>query len=187
MLNASAGCTVVAVDNYAEAPAMQVADEAVVLDMLDGKALKRAVRKHRPDHVVPEVEAIRTEALLELEASGVDVIPSANAAHQTMNRDAIRSLAAEELGLPTARYAYASSEAELIEAVTSNVGLPCVIKPVMSSSGKGQSVARTKRDLKKCPWPEPSWKISRFRMLESGPMWHLVLEAPSFVPPIGPA
>ena len=129
---------------------MQVADEAVVLDMLDGKALKRAVRKHRPDHVVPEVEAIRTEALLELEASGVDVIPSANAAHQTMNRDAIRSLAAEELGLPTARYAYASSEAELIEAVTSNVGLPCVIKPVMSSSGKGQSVAKTKRDLKKC-------------------------------------
>ena len=144
------GCTVIAVDNYAGAPAMQVADEAVVLDMLDGKALKRAIKKHRPDHVVPEVEAIRTEALLELEASGVDVIPSANAAHQTMNRDAIRSLAAEELGLPTARYAYASSEAELIEAVTSNVGLPCVIKPVMSSSGKGQSVAKTKRDLKKC-------------------------------------
>ena len=105
--------------------AMQVADEAVVLDMLDGKAgPKKRSGSTDLDHVVPEVEAIRTEALLELEASGVDVIPSANAAHQTMNRDAIRSLAAEELGLPTARYAYASSEAELIEAVTSNVGLP---------------------------------------------------------------
>ncbi len=144
------GCTVVAVDNYAHAPAMQVADEAVVLDMLDGRSLKKAIRKHQPDHVVPEVEAIRTEALLEIEASGINVIPSANAAHLTMNRDAIRSLAAEELGLPTARYAYASSESELVEAVVSKVGLPCVIKPVMSSSGKGQSVARTKNDLKKC-------------------------------------
>ena len=146
------GCTVVAVDNYAHAPAMQVADESVVLDMLDGKSLKKSVRKHQPDYLVPEVEAIRTEALLELEASGFNVIPSANAAHLTMNRDAIRSLAAEELGLPTARYAYATSESELEEAVDAKVGLPCVIKPVMSSSGKGQSVARTKKDLK------TSWK-----------------------------
>ena len=144
------GCTVIAVDNYPGAPAMQVADEAVVLDMLDGRALKKAVRKYQPDHLVPEVEAIRTKALLDIESSGVDVIPSAQAAHLTMNRDAIRSLAAEELGLPTARYAYASSETELIEVVTTSVGLPCVIKPVMSSSGKGQSVAKSMRDLRKC-------------------------------------
>ena len=103
------GCSVVAVDNYAGAPAMQVADESVVIDMLDGPALKKVVRKYQPDFVVPEIEAIRTEVLVELESNGIDVIPSAHAAHLTMNRDAIRSVAAEELGLPTARYAYAST------------------------------------------------------------------------------
>lgn len=146
------GCSVVAVDNYAGAPAMQVADESVVIDMLDGPALKKVVRKYQPDFVVPEIEAIRTEVLVELESNGIDVIPSAHAAHLTMNRDAIRSVAAEELGLPTARYAYASTVEELNSSVESKIGLPCVIKPVMSSSGKGQSVARTKADLKK------SWK-----------------------------
>lgn len=146
------GCSVVAVDNYAGAPAMQVADESVVIDMLDGAALKKVVRKYHPDFVVPEIEAIRTEVLVELESNGIDVIPSAHAAHMTMNRDAIRSVAAEELGLPTARYAYASTVEELNSCVESKIGLPCVIKPVMSSSGKGQSVARTKADLKK------SWK-----------------------------
>lgn len=131
---------------------MQVADESVVIDMLDGPALKKVVRKYQPDFVVPEIEAIRTEVLVELESNGIDVIPSAHAAHLTMNRDAIRSVAAEELGLPTARYAYASTVEELNSSVESKIGLPCVIKPVMSSSGKGQSVARTKADLKK------SWK-----------------------------
>ena len=148
------GCRVVAVDRYDDAPAMQVADAREVIDMLDGAAVRRVVRKHRPDYVVPEIEAIRTTALLAIEKAGTTVIPSATAAHLTMNRDAIRSLAAEELGLPTARYAYAGSAAELEAAIVGTrgrkgVGLPCVIKPVMSSSGKGQSVARTRGDIAK--------------------------------------
>ena len=143
------GCRVVAVDRYDDAPAMQVADAREVIDMLDGKAVRRVVRKHRPDFVVPEIEAIRTEALLAIEKAGTTVVPSALAAHLTMNRDAIRSLAAEELGLPTARYAYATDAASLERAVLGpgGIGLPCVVKPVMSSSGKGQSVARTRADL----------------------------------------
>jgi phosphoribosylglycinamide formyltransferase 2 len=107
------GCRVVAVDRYDDAPAMQVADAREVIDMLDGAAVRRVVRKHRPDFVVPEIEAIRTEALLAIERAGTTVVPSAVAAHLTMNRDAIRSLAAEELGLPTARYAYATEAAAL--------------------------------------------------------------------------
>ncbi len=161
------GCRVIAVDRYAGAPAMQVADDCAVIDMLDGAAIKRLARLHKPDYVVPEIEAIRTEALLELERAGTTVIPSAMAAHLTMNRDAIRSLAAEELGLPTARFAYADSEAALRQAIVGEartsgqrtsgrsgarvgaraIGLPCVIKPVMSSSGKGQSVVRTPGDI----------------------------------------
>ncbi|MBU3684565.1 MAG: formate-dependent phosphoribosylglycinamide formyltransferase [Phycisphaerales bacterium] len=153
------GCRVVAVDRYDDAPAMQVADAREVIDMLDGAAIRRVVRRHRPDFVVPEIEAIRTEALIAVERAGTTVIPSALAAHLTMNRDAIRSLAAEELGLPTARYAYATSAGELERIVmghgrTKGVGLPCVIKPVMSSSGKGQSVARTRDDLAR------SWKYA---------------------------
>jgi len=150
------GCRVVAADRYDGAPAMQVADAREVIDMLDGAAIRRIVRRHRPDFVVPEIEAIRTEALLAIEKAGTTVIPSALAAHLTMNRDAIRSLAAEELGLPTAKYAYASCAEELVRIVTGpgGVGLPCVIKPVMSSSGKGQSVARTRADLAK------SWKYA---------------------------
>lgn len=150
------GCRVIAVDRYAGAPAMQVADTSAVIDMLDGAAIRRLVRAHAPDFVVPEIEAIRTEELLRLEAAGTTVIPSARAAHLTMNRDAIRSLAAEELGLPTARYAFADSSKELERVVIGNgkqsIGLPCVIKPIMSSSGKGQSIARTKADLAR------SWK-----------------------------
>lgn len=153
------GCRVVAVDRYDDAPAMQVADAREVIDMLDAAAVRRVVRRHRPDYVVPEIEAIRTEALLAIERAGTTVIPSALAAHLTMNRDAIRSLAAEELGLPTARYAYASSASELERAVMGSaggdgIGLPCVIKPVMSSSGKGQSVARTRGDIAK------AWKYA---------------------------
>ena len=146
------GCRVVAADHYEGAPAMQVADHAEVIDMLDGRAIRTLVRRHRPDYVVPEVEAIRTEALLDIEAKGTTVIPSALAAHLTMNRDAIRSLAAEDLKLPTARYGYADDLDTLKTVIDGTVGLPCVIKPVMSSSGKGQSVARTRADIAR------SWK-----------------------------
>jgi phosphoribosylglycinamide formyltransferase 2 len=142
------GCRVVAVDSYAGAPAMQVSDAAEVVNMLDGDALEAVIRRHRPDHVVPEVEAIRTERLLDLERAGFDVIPSARAANLTMNRDAIRDLAATKLRLPTAKFAYAESAEELERAAEAMTGLPCVIKPVMSSSGKGQSVARKRADLR---------------------------------------
>jgi phosphoribosylglycinamide formyltransferase 2 len=145
------GCRVIAVDSYPGAPAMQVADECEVINMLDGDALEAIVRRHRPDFVVPEIEAIRTERLLKLEQAGFTVIPSARAAHLTMNRDAIRDLAATTLKLPTARFAYAQSSQELEQIITSKggIGLPCVVKPVMSSSGKGQSVARALRDIAK--------------------------------------
>ena len=145
------GCRVIAVDRYADAPAMQVADGHEVIDMLDGAALARCVRRHRPDFIVPEIEAIRTSELLKLEQAGHSVVPSAFAAHMTMNRDAIRDLAAKELGLRTARYAYAASAQELADAVLSKggTGVPCVVKPTMSSSGKGQSVVRTKADIAK--------------------------------------
>jgi phosphoribosylglycinamide formyltransferase 2 len=134
------------VDAYEGAPAMQVADAHEVISMLDGEALQRLVNKHRPDFIVPEVEAIRTSKLLELERCGHTVVPSAKAAHLTMNRDAIRDLAAGELGLRTARFAYASSLEELrTESV--KIGFPNVVKPVMSSSGKGQSVVRRLRDV----------------------------------------
>lgn len=142
------GCRVVAVDSYTGAPAMQVSDVAEVVNMLEGDALEAVIRRHRPDHVVPEVEAIRTERLLDLERAGFDVIPSARAANLTMNRDAIRDLAATKLRLPTAKFAYAESAEELERAAEAVTGLPCVIKPVMSSSGKGQSVARRRADLR---------------------------------------
>ncbi|MBL0768413.1 formate-dependent phosphoribosylglycinamide formyltransferase [Sphingopyxis sp. DHUNG17] len=132
------GCHVVACDSYAGAPAMQVADAAEVFSMLDGDALRAAIEKHRPDHIVPEIEAIRTEILAEVEAGGFHVVPSARAAQLTMNRDAIRDLAASELGLVTSTFEYATSRDELAAAAT-RIGFPLVVKPVMSSSGKGQS------------------------------------------------
>lgn len=132
------GARVIACDAYEGAPAMQVADAAEVFPMLDGAALRAAAEKHRPDLIVPEIEAIRTEVLGELEAQGFNVIPSARAAQLTMNRDAIRDLAAGELGLATSRYRYAMSLEEVRAAVL-HTGFPCVVKPVMSSSGKGQS------------------------------------------------
>lgn len=135
------GCHVVACDSYDGAPAMQVADEREVFPMLDGDALRAAIEKHRPDHVVPEVEAIRTEVLAELEAEGFHIVPSARAAQLTMNRDAIRDLAASELGLKTSTFEYATSRDELA-AAAERVGFPLVVKPVMSSSGKGQSTVR---------------------------------------------
>ena len=135
------GCTVVACDAYAGAPAMQVADAFEVFSMLDGAALERAVLKHQPDIIVPEVESIRTDKLYAFEASGIQITPSAKAANFTMNRKLIRDLAAQELGLKTAPYAYATNMEEFTEAVD-KIGLPCVVKPLVSSSGKGQSVVK---------------------------------------------
>lgn len=140
------GCHVIACDSYAKAPAMQVADEAEVFSMLDGAALGAAIEKHQPDFIVPEIEAIRTEVLADYEAKGFTVVPSARAAQLTMNRDAIRDLAASELGLNTSRYLYAESREELHSAVA-QLGLPLVVKPVMSSSGKGQSTMRAQADI----------------------------------------
>jgi phosphoribosylglycinamide formyltransferase 2 len=140
------GCHVIACDSYAQAPAMQVADEAEVFSMLDGAALGAAIEKHQPDFIVPEIEAIRTEVLADYEARGFTVVPSARAAQLTMNRDAIRDLAASELGLTTSRYLYAESRDEL-HAAAAQLGLPLVVKPVMSSSGKGQSTMRTAADI----------------------------------------
>ena len=140
------GCHVVACDSYPAAPAMQVADGAEVFSMLDADALRRAIEKHRPDFIVPEIEAIRTEVLQEFEDKGFTVVPSARAASLTMNRDRIREVAATELGLRTSKYRYAESLEE-VRAGAAHTGLPCVIKPVMSSSGKGQSTVRTEDEL----------------------------------------
>ena len=140
------GQTVVACDSYAGAPAMQVADACEVFDMLDGDALAAAVAKHRPDIIVPEIEAIRTERLYDFECEGVQVVPSARAVNFTMNRKAIRDLAARELGLKTARYFYAKSYEELCDAAA-KIGYPCVVKPLMSSSGKGQSLVKGPEEL----------------------------------------
>ncbi|MCB9073764.1 MAG: formate-dependent phosphoribosylglycinamide formyltransferase [Bdellovibrionaceae bacterium] len=140
------GARVIAVDKYAEAPAMQVADGFAVIDMLDGSALEQVVKKYKPDIIVPEIEAIRTEKLKDFETQGIFVVPTAKAAHLTMNRDAIRDVAHKILKLKTAKYAYATSYEELKE-VGKTIGFPCVIKPVMSSSGKGQSIAKKEGDL----------------------------------------
>jgi phosphoribosylglycinamide formyltransferase 2 len=140
------GCRVVACDRYAQAPAMQCADAAEVFSMLDGAALRAAVDKHRPDVIVPEIEAIDTGTLAALESEGWRVTPSAKAAQLTMNRDGIRDFAARELGLVTSRYRFAESREEAM-AAADEVGVPCVVKPVMSSSGKGQSVARSAEEV----------------------------------------
>jgi phosphoribosylglycinamide formyltransferase 2 len=140
------GCTVIACDAYEEAPAMQVADGFEVFSMLDGDALERAVRKHSPDIIVPEVESIRTDKLYEFEGEGIQVTPSAKAANFTMNRKLIRDLAAKDLGLRTALYSYATNIEEF-ESAVEEIGLPCVVKPLMSSSGKGQSVVKDASEL----------------------------------------
>ena len=139
------GQTVIAADSYAGAPAMQVADGFEVLDMLNAAALDAVVAKHKPDLIVPEIEAIRTERFYSYEELDIQVVPSARAANFTMNRKLIRDLASKELGLQTARYLYATSFEEFTQAVDS-IGLPCVVKPLMSSSGKGQSVLKTLDD-----------------------------------------
>lgn len=142
------GQTVIAVDSYENAPAMQVAHHFEVINMLDGAELDRIVAQHQPDFIVPEIEAIRTERFYDYEKQGITVVPSAKAANFTMNRKAIRELAAKELGLRTAKYRYATSAEELRNAVA-EVGIPCVVKPLMSSSGKGQSTIKTEADILK--------------------------------------
>lgn len=143
------GCHVIAVDSYANAPGMQVADESEIISMLDGNALDAIVNKHAPDIIVPEIEAIRTERLYEYESRGIQVVPSAKAANFTMNRKAIRDLAAKDLQVKTARYGYATTREEA-EQIANEMGYPCVIKPLMSSSGKGQSTIKSPADLSSC-------------------------------------
>lgn len=148
------GVHVVAVDKYANAPAMQVAQSSHVLSMLDGDALAEMIEKENPDLVIPEVEAIATQKLIELEKKGYTVIPTAKATYLTMNREGIRRLAAEELGIPTSKYEFAQTEDEFNAAVE-RIGFPCVVKPVMSSSGHGQSVVRNESQVAE------AWKISQ--------------------------
>src|SRR5512133_828061 len=162
------GQTVIAVDSYAGAPAMQVADQFEVINMLNGAELDRIVAKHKPDIIVPEIEAIRTERFYDYEKSGIEVIPSAKAANFTMNRKAIRELAAVDLGLKTAKYRYAKSLDELKDAIT-EIGIPCVVKPLMSSSGKGQSVIRQESDIEK------AWQFASEK--ERGDISEVIVEA----------
>ena len=142
------GQIVIAVDNYENAPAMQVANGFEIINMLDGTELDRIVHRHQPDFIVPEIEAIRTEQFYAYEANGIQVVPSAKAANFTMNRKAIRDLASKEIGLKTANYRYATTSEELKKAVL-EVGIPCVVKPLMSSSGKGQSTIKSESDIEK--------------------------------------
>ena len=148
------GVQVVAVDRYERAPAMQVANSFHVIPMLDGRALREVIVQENPDIIIPEVEAIATDVLVELEKEGYNVIPTAKAAFLTMNREGIRRLAAETLGLPTSPYRFASDRAEFDRAVE-EIGIPCVVKPVMSSSGHGQSVIREAGDI------DRAWHISQ--------------------------
>lgn len=148
------GVEVIALDKYANAPAMQVAHRSHVLSMLDGKALREVIEAEKPDHIIPEVEAIATPTLVELEKEGWHVTPTAKAALLTMNREGIRRLAAETLGLPTSPYIFADNYEQFREAVA-KIGMPCVVKPVMSSSGHGQSVIKTVGDI------DRSWEISQ--------------------------
>ena len=140
------GCEVIALDRYSNAPAMQVADRSYTLSMLDGDALAKIIKDEKPDYIIPEIEAIATEALADLEQQGFNVVPSARATQLTMNREGIRRLAAETLDIPTSSYEFASDKQQFEQAVA-NIGLPCVIKPIMSSSGKGQSVIKTQDQI----------------------------------------
>ena len=142
------GCEVIAVDRYEHAPAMQVAHRCHVISMLDGQALREVIEAEQPDYIVPEIEAIATATLVELEAEGYNVVPTAEAARLTMDREGIRRLAAEKLGLPTSAYQFADTQNEYRAAVAA-IGMPCVVKPVMSSSGKGQSLVREQADIDK--------------------------------------
>lgn len=148
------GIEVVALDKYANAPAMHVAHHSHVLSMLDGEALKKVIEEEKPDYIIPEIEAIATDKLVELEEAGYNVIPTAKATKLTMNREGIRRLAAETLGLPTSPYRFAETREEFDSAVA-EIGIPCVVKPVMSSSGHGQSTIRKPEDI------DQAWKVSQ--------------------------
>lgn len=148
------GVEVVACDRYEGAPAMQIAQKSRTFNMLDGEVLRSAIEEERPDHIIPEVEAIATPTLVELEKEGFNVTPTANAARLTMNREGIRRLAAETLGVPTSPYRFASTEEEFKEAIK-EVGIPCVVKPIMSSSGHGQSTVKSEADI------DRAWHISQ--------------------------
>ena len=148
------GVEVIACDKYANAPAMQVAHRCHVFNMLDGAKLRQVIEQEQPSMIIPEVEAIATPTLVELEKEGYRVIPTANAAFLTMNREAIRRMAAEELGLPTARYKFADTHEEYLQAIK-EIGIPCVVKPIMSSSGHGQSTVKSQADV------EPAWTESQ--------------------------
>lgn len=148
------GVQVVAVDKYENAPAMHVAHSHHVISMLDGAALKEIIEEEKPDYIIPEIEAIATDKLVELESEGFNVIPTAKAARITMNREGIRRLAAETLGLPTSRYRFASTREEF-DAAVEEIGFPCVVKPVMSSSGHGQSTLRSEADI------DRAWHVSQ--------------------------
>ena len=167
------GQHIIACDSYAGAPAMQVADEFEVFDMLNGEELERVVKKHRPDIIVPEIEAIRTERLYDFEKKGIQVVPSARAVNFTMNRKAIRDLAAQELGLKTAKYFYAKTLEELKEAAD-KIGFPCVVKPLMSSSGKGQSLVKSADEL------EHAWEYGCSG--SRGDIRELIIDRESFQP-----
>ena len=148
------GVEVVACDKYPNAPAMQVAHHFLVFNMLDGEKLREVIELEKPDHIIPEVEAIATPVLVELEKEGYNVTPTANAAWLTMNREGIRRLAAEELGITTSRYKFASTKEEFLQAVE-EIGIPCVVKPIMSSSGHGQSTIKKQEDVEK------AWQIAQ--------------------------
>ena len=148
------GVEVVALDKYENAPAMHVAHRSHVLSMLDGEALKSVIKEENPDYIIPEIEAIATDKLVELEAEGYNVVPTANATKLTMNREGIRRLAAETLGIPTSPYRFAETKEEFDKAVA-EIGLPCVVKPVMSSSGHGQSTVKTPEQI------DEAWKVSQ--------------------------
>ncbi|MGL5546386.1 MAG: ATP-grasp domain-containing protein, partial [Tannerellaceae bacterium] len=148
------GVEVVALDKYENAPAMQVAHKSYVVSMLDGARLREIIEAEKPDYIVPEVEAIATQTLIELEKEGFNVVPTALATYLTMNREGIRRLAAEELGIKTSPYKFAATFEEFTQAIE-EIGMPCVIKPIMSSSGHGQSVVRSAADIEK------SWKYAQ--------------------------
>ncbi|MEW8498986.1 MAG: formate-dependent phosphoribosylglycinamide formyltransferase, partial [Candidatus Thiodiazotropha taylori] len=148
------GCEVIACDRYENAPAMQVADRAYTFSMLDGDALREVIEQEKPDYIVPEIEAISTDTLVQLESEGFNVIPTANAARLTMNREGIRRLAAETLEIPTSDYRFVDNRQDFLDAV-SKIGIPCVVKPIMSSSGKGQSTIKSDADI------ENSWTYAQ--------------------------
>ena len=164
------GCEVIAVDRYPHAPGMQVAHRSHVISMTDGAALRALIERERPHLVVPEIEAIATDMLVEIEQAGLaEVIPTARAARLTMNREGIRRLAAEELGLPTSPYKFADTLAELQAAIDGGIGFPCIVKPVMSSSGKGQSLIRTAADIDKAwDYAQSGGRVGQGRVIVEG-------------------